>query len=259
MRTTYYIQQAAQALEGSVSFDLLRPSRDLSHGGSAAARRRFGGGSAAARRRLGGGSAAGPHTRIALLPCFGWAQWRSGAVGQWGSGAVGQWGERRRATAPTRAGAPRRPGRPHLHFRAVTGAARWRHWRHWRATGATSTKRNHRQRGNKDPAPMSESEQNFRSRCFLGAGKLWIAAEIVPYLAWFLLPHPQHSNGNSHMALGDRRSELAAAGSALGCARGRHPQLGLAVRCGARSHATKKNIPLCFFFTCSQNTEMAPF
>ena len=44
--------------------------------------------------------------------------------------------------------------------------------------------------------------------------------------------HPQHSNGNSHMALGDRRSEMITAGSALGCARGRHPRLGLAVRCG---------------------------
>ena len=46
------------------------------------------------------------------------------------------------------------------------------------------------------------------------------------------LAHPQHSNGNSNMALGDRRSENATAGSALGCARGRHPRLGLAVRCG---------------------------
>ena len=44
--------------------------------------------------------------------------------------------------------------------------------------------------------------------------------------------HPQHSNGNSNMALGDRRSETTTAGGALGCARGRHPRLGLAVRCG---------------------------
>ena len=34
------------------------------------------------------------------------------------------------------------------------------------------------------------------------------------------------------MALGDRRSELITAGSALGCARGRHPRLGLAVQSG---------------------------
>ena len=34
------------------------------------------------------------------------------------------------------------------------------------------------------------------------------------------------------MALGDRRSERTTAGSALGCARARHPRLGLAVRYG---------------------------
>ena len=34
------------------------------------------------------------------------------------------------------------------------------------------------------------------------------------------------------MALGDRRSERATAGSALGFTRGRHPRMGLAVRCG---------------------------
>ena len=45
-------------------------------------------------------------------------------------------------------------------------------------------------------------------------------------------PHPQHSNGNSHMALSNRRSERITGGSALGCVRGRHPRLGLAVRCG---------------------------
>ena len=44
--------------------------------------------------------------------------------------------------------------------------------------------------------------------------------------------HPRHSNGNSYMALGDRRSESTTAGSALGCARGRQPRLGLTVRCG---------------------------
>ena len=46
------------------------------------------------------------------------------------------------------------------------------------------------------------------------------------------LAHPQYSNGNSHMALGDRRSEMTTAESALGCARVRQPRLGLAVRCG---------------------------
>ena len=54
------------------------------------------------------------------------------------------------------------------------------------------------------------------------------------------------------MALGDRRSESTTAGSALGCARGRHSRLGLAVRCG---HLTlqRKNMPFwTFFFTCSQ-------
>ena len=54
-----------------------------------------------------------------------------------------------------------------------------------------------------------------------------------------VLIHPHHSNGNSHMALGDRRSELTTAGSALECARGRHPTAGFggAMR---RSRATKK-------------------
>ena len=47
-----------------------------------------------------------------------------------------------------------------------------------------------------------------------------------------VLGHPHHSNGNSHMALGDRRSENITAGSALECARGRQPRLCLAVRCG---------------------------
>ena len=58
------------------------------------------------------------------------------------------------------------------------------------------------------------------------------------------------------MALGDRRSELITAGSALGCARGRHPRLGLAVRCGDLA-LSQKNMPFCTFFTCSQNTKMA--
>ena len=62
--------------------------------------------------------------------------------------------------------------------------------------------------------------------------------------------HPRHSNGNSHMALGDRRSELTTAGSALGCARGRHPRLGLAVRCGdlAKKVPLKKHTFLCVFY-----------
>ena len=60
-------------------------------------------------------------------------------------------------------------------------------------------------------------------------------------------PHPQHSNGNSHMALGDRRSEMITAGSALGCARGRQPRLGLAVRCGDLT-LQRKNMPFWTFF-----------
>ena len=71
--------------------------------------------------------------------------------------------------------------------------------------------------------------------------------------------HPQHSNGNWHMALGDRRSERATAGSALGCARERHPRLGLAVRCGDLALSQKKHAFFCTFFTCSQNTPMALF
>ena len=55
------------------------------------------------------------------------------------------------------------------------------------------------------------------------------------------------------MALGDHRSGRITAGSALGCARGRHPRLGLAVRCGDLA-LSQKNIPFCAFFTCSQNT-----
>ena len=57
--------------------------------------------------------------------------------------------------------------------------------------------------------------------------------------------HPQHSNGNSHIALGDRRSETTTAGSALGCARGRHPRLGLAVRYGGP--ALKREKKYAFF------------
>ena len=60
-------------------------------------------------------------------------------------------------------------------------------------------------------------------------------------------PHPRHPNGNSHMALGNRRSERTTAGSALGCARGRHPRLGLAMRCGDLA-LSQKNMPFCAFF-----------
>ena len=59
--------------------------------------------------------------------------------------------------------------------------------------------------------------------------------------------HPRHSNGNSHMALGDRRSERITAGGTLGCARGRHPRLGLAVRCGDLT-LQRKNMPFGTFF-----------
>ena len=49
------------------------------------------------------------------------------------------------------------------------------------------------------------------------------------------------------MALGDLRSEMITAGSALGCARGRHPRLGLAVRCGDLT-LYRKNMPFWTFF-----------
>jgi len=62
--------------------------------------------------------------------------------------------------------------------------------------------------------------------------------------------HPHHSNGNSHMALGDRRSETTTAGSALGCARGRHPRLGLAVRCGDLA-LSLFCVYFTIFFTCT--------
>ena len=65
--------------------------------------------------------------------------------------------------------------------------------------------------------------------------------------------HPRHTNGNLHMALGDRRSVRITAGSVLGCARGRHPRVGLAVRCGDLA-LSPKNMPFCTFFTCSQNS-----
>ena len=71
-------------------------------------------------------------------------------------------------------------------------------------------------------------------------------------------PYPQHSNGKSHMmALGDRRSERTTAGSALGSARGRHPRLGLAVRCGGLSrYHFKKHAFLCVFHVRSQNSSL---
>ena len=82
---------------------------------------------------------------------------------------------------------------------------------------------------------------------------------LPSHLAGMAFKHPHHSNGNSHMALGDRRSERSTAGSALGCARGRHSRLGLAVRCGDLALSSLTNMPFCTFFTCSQNTQMAPF
>ena len=63
--------------------------------------------------------------------------------------------------------------------------------------------------------------------------------------------HPRHSNGNSHMALGDRRSETTTAGSALGCARGRTP--GWVWRCDAATSRYKEKYAfLDVSFTCSQ-------
>ena len=59
--------------------------------------------------------------------------------------------------------------------------------------------------------------------------------------------HPRHSNGNSYMALADRRSESTTAGSALGCASGRQPKLGLTVRCGDLA-LERKNMPFWAFF-----------
>ena len=49
------------------------------------------------------------------------------------------------------------------------------------------------------------------------------------------------------MALGDRRSERTTAGSALGCAREKHPRLGLAVQCGDLALSQKKNAFLYVF------------
>ena len=63
-------------------------------------------------------------------------------------------------------------------------------------------------------------------------------------------PHttdPRHPNGNSNVALGDRRSFTTTAGGALGCARGRHSRLGLAVRCGDLTLQIK-NMPFWAFF-----------
>ena len=59
--------------------------------------------------------------------------------------------------------------------------------------------------------------------------------------------HPQHSNGNSHMALGDRRSENTTTGSARGCSRGRQPRLGL--RCDAAiSRYNKEKNPFYYYY-----------
>ena len=87
----------------------------------------------------------------------------------------------------------------------------------------------------------------------------WAWARTIPSGVWPItgieekqnraehLQHPQHSNGNSDMALGDRRSERTTAGSALGCARGRQSRLGLAVRCGDLT-LQRKNMPFWTFF-----------
>ena len=59
-------------------------------------------------------------------------------------------------------------------------------------------------------------------------------------------------------AIADLKPPPPGAPSALGCARGRRPRLGLAVRCGDLTLQRK----ICLFrrfFTCSQNIRMAPF
>ena len=66
-----------------------------------------------------------------------------------------------------------------------------------------------------------------------------------------LAPPVRHTNGNLHIALGDRRSERITARSTLGCATRRHPRLGLAVRCGDLA-LSPKNMPFCTFFTYVQ-------
>ena len=60
------------------------------------------------------------------------------------------------------------------------------------------------------------------------------------------------------MALGDRRSDTVTAGGALGCARGRHPRLGLAVRCDDLT-LQRKNMPFWTFLYVHPKTQMVPF
>ena len=59
--------------------------------------------------------------------------------------------------------------------------------------------------------------------------------------------HSQHSNGNSHMALGHRRSDRITAGSALKCARGRHLRLGFGGAMRRSRAITKKHAFWCVF------------
>ena len=114
-------------------------------------------------------------------------------------------------------------------------------------------------------APVLQSPDDRRERCPMSASQPQRPHQSEPRDSQQQARgvHPRHSNGNSHMALGDRRSERTTAGSGLGCARGRHPRLGLAVRCGDLALSLKKTCLfvrfLPFFFTCSQNTKMAPF
>ena len=121
-----------------------------------------------------------------------------------------------------------------------------------RALGASKRhkSRERRARGHR-PWPVNHSLEtltsSYVSRQTAGKPK---RARVAP-------SHPQHSNGNSHMALGDRRSESTTAGSALGCARGRQPRLGLAVRCGDLTLHKEKTCLFGRFFTCRQNTKMA--
>ena len=91
-----------------------------------------------------------------------------------------------------------------------------------------------------------------KRKCRVSIWRQASTARSGEWPAWFL--HPQHSNGNSHMALGDRRSERTIAGSALGCARGRHPRLGLAVGCGALALYHKKKHAFLYVFHVQPKT-----
>ena len=81
---------------------------------------------------------------------------------------------------------------------------------------------------------------------FLSLSRARVASwRLAPW--WLKTNTPSTRIGYSHMALGDRRSERIAARSALGCARGRHPRLGLAVRCGDLALSQKKHAFLYVF------------